>query len=103
MRIARSLIITAMNSSRIVLDVPKKSAQKAQKAPYRASGAVQIRFLEDEETPAVSPHPANDSNLSHSSLLVIPTGAPKERSGGICSAPRGSTKSFLGNRLRATI
>ena len=57
---------------------PKKSAQKAQKAPYRASRAVQIRFLEDEETPAVSPHPANDSNLSHSSPLVIPTGAPKE-------------------------
>jgi hypothetical protein len=33
-------------------------------------------------------HPANDSNLGHSSPLVIPTGAPKERSGGICSAPR---------------
>ena len=42
-------------------------------------------------------HPANDSHLSRSSPLVIPTGAPKERSGGICSAPRGSLKSFLGS------
>ena len=40
-------------------------------------------------------HPANDSNLGHSSPLVIPTGAPKERRDLQC-APR-SLKSFLGS------
>jgi hypothetical protein len=42
--------------------------------------------------PAVSPLPTHNSNLSHFSPLVIPTGA--KRSGGICSAPCGSLQSY---------
>ena len=63
---------------------PKKSAQKAQKAPYRASRAVQIRFLEDEETPAVFPIPLT----TPTSATPLPLSSRPElrRSGGICSA-----------------
>ena len=46
------------------------------------------------EGPAVSPLPTHNSNLSHPSPLVIPTGA--KRSGGICSAPCDSLKSLPG-------
>ena len=32
--------------------------------------------------------PVGDLAVGHRPTLVIPTGAPEERSGGICSAPR---------------
>jgi hypothetical protein len=46
--------------------------------------------------PARNPHiPIAASQVSHYSLLVIPTGAPQERSGGICSSAM-----LLGNVFR---
>jgi hypothetical protein len=51
--------------------------------------------LENENRPAFSTRPANNSNRGHPTPLVIPTGA--QRSGGICSVPCGSLKCFLGS------
>jgi hypothetical protein len=95
---------------------------------------LEVSDKQDEEVPAVFSHPANNYNLSDPTPLVIPTGAPQERSGsgvfaeqplvtpsiqvanlpesdrpplvipteakrsgGICSVPCGSLKSFLGS------
>jgi hypothetical protein len=51
------------------------------------------------EGPAVFAPSLNHSNLSHPSPFVIPTEAPKERSGGICSAPCGYLNSFLSTNI----
>src|SRR5271154_965586 len=60
------------------MSTASKSTQELQITPLRHSGPDDQSSplgLEDEEVPAVSPHPANKSNLVYPSPLVIPTEA----------------------------